>query len=72
MAGRVVKGDRSRSFFMESLYSGNFSVLEISSIGRVEGGKFGTVPGLDSSTRLLGPVNAPTVKPAQSWWPEGW
>lgn len=59
VAGRVVKGDRSRSFSMESLYSGNFSVLEISSTGRVQGGKFGTVRSLDSSTHVFWDQSVP-------------
>lgn len=35
---------------MESLYSGNFYVLEISSIHGVGGGKFGIVTSVDSTT----------------------
>lgn len=44
------EGKGNRSFFMESLYSGNFYVLEISSIHGVGGGKFGIVTSVDSTT----------------------
>lgn len=64
--------EQSRSFFMDSLYSGNFPVLGISSIGRVEGGKPGTVARLDCSTRLQGPVSAPTGSRHGAAGPEGW
>ena len=44
---------------MESLYSGNFYVLEISSIDGVGGGKFGIVTSVDSTTDVFWDQSAP-------------
>ena len=58
-SGECGEGKGSRSFFMESLYSGNFYVLEISSIDGVGGGKFGIVTSVDSTTDVFWDQSAP-------------